>query len=477
MKNFNSNTHFLLILALAVLMTGFAAISTLRAQPGGIEQQQAQPTQVSLQDSLREAYSENKTLEDILHSIRSIDTARQNELIQWIITDRSVRSRVISALRKEGFFISPNSVAEMTVTQNPVYDDQGDLPLLRLVIQSVGLYGEPTLKRVLGPDLYSRIQSRQGYQYTLISTAPAQQNIQFVRLNASLFGGDIIFKSGFGFAMNVGDDWIGYPFWLPGTIGTYGLIRSGTTDFRLGLEWPLGQSGVAPFTISQGLQVRPRKLAGAMAFAAEVQQDLNMFPEESGKLHFGLEFRDAFTPNINSFPAYLGMTGPNGQYETYFQYPPPANGSLDPGPASSPNRPFIYYLALSTHGYVQYKMPDQVLRGAYIQLGGGMHSIQPVTVGSVQSDPQNLTQQDLVFWNRYNFFDPFVKLGYVHTGESGEDYGISVQYSNTLLTDGWFKLFDWLELEAKYSTVIGRDPYPWEWKDYVMVSPKLILNF
>ncbi len=259
MKNFNSNTHFLLILALAVLMTGFAAISTLRAQPGGIEQQQAQPTQVSLQDSLREAYSENKTLEDILHSIRSIDTARQNELIQWIITDRSVRSRVISALRKEGFFISPNSVAEMTVTQNPVYDDQGDLPLLRLVIQSVGLYGEPTLKRVLGPDLYSRIQSRQGYQYTLISTAPAQQNIQFVRLNASLFGGDIIFKSGFGFAMNVGDDWIGYPFWLPGTIGTYGLIRSGTTDFRLGLEWPLGQSGVAPFTISQGLQVRPRE--------------------------------------------------------------------------------------------------------------------------------------------------------------------------------------------------------------------------
>ena len=84
---------------------------------------------------------------------------------------------------------------------------------------------------------------------------------------------------------------------------------------------------------------------------------------------------------------------------------------------------------------------------------------------------------DLYFDSRLNYFDPFFKVGYVHTGESGDDYSISVQYSNELLTDAWVKLFSWLELEAKYSTVVGRDPYPWEWKDYVMVSPKLILNF
>lgn len=442
-------------------MTCLFTTGTLRAQE---QEQQAQPTQMNLTDSLRQARAENTALETILHSIRSIDTARQNELIQWIITDRSVRSRVISALRKEGFHISPNSVAEMTITQNPDPTDQGDYPLLRLVVESVGLYGAPTLQRVLGPSLYDRIESRQGYQYTLISTQPAQNNIQFVGINASLFGGDIIFKSGFGFGINVGDDWIGYPFWLPGTIGTYGLIRSGTTDFRLGIEWPLGQSGIAPFTLSQGLQIRPRKLAGAMAFSAEVKQDLNFLPEESGKLHFGIEFRDAFTPNINSFPNFAT----NGQYETL----PPLGGS---GPRYSKDT--LYYLGLSTHAYVQYKMPDQVLRGAYVQVGAGMHSIQPVSVGiPPYSDPKN-PNTDLFFYDKQNFFDPYAKLGYIHTGESGDDYGISVQYSNELLTDGWVKLFSWLELEAKYATVVGRDPYPWEWKDYVMVSPKLILNF
>ncbi len=451
-----------------LVLSALAITSPALAQQGN---QQPQPTQMNWQDSLRTARAEEQTLRAILSSIESIDTARQNELIQWIITDRTIRSRVISALRKGGYHISPNSVAELSVTQKPPTGPDNDMALLRVVIEQVGLYGEPNIRRILGTDLYERINSRQGYEYTLISTEPVQQKVQFVMMDASLFGGDIIFKSGFGFGINVGDDYIGYPFWLPGTIGTYGLIRRGTTDFRLGIEWPLGQSGVDPFTISQGLQIRERKLAGAMAFSAEIKQDLGLLAEQSGKLHFGLEFRNAFTPSFNSFPAYAGQE----QYRTYFGYPPPSDGSLDPGPANSPVRPFIYYLALSTHGYLSYRMPDQVLRGAYVQLGGGMHSIQPVSIGS---DPKNpTTNQDVFMWDRYNFFDPFVKLGYIHTGESGDEYGVSVQYSNTLLTDAWVKLFPWLQLEAKYSTIVGRDPYPWEWKDYVMVSPKLTLNF
>lgn len=447
---------------LAALAISVASAGLVRAQQGGTEQQ-AQPTQMNLNDSLREARAENAALTAILQSIQSIDTARQNELIQWIITDRTVRSRVISALRKDGFRLSPNSVAEMTVTQKPP-TPEGDMALLRIVIEGIGIYGQPTIERVLGPALYDEINSRSGYEYTLISTEPVQEKIQFVAMNASLFGGDIIFKSGFGFGINVGEDWIGYPFWLPGTIGTYGLIRNGTTDFRLGIEWPLGESGASPFVISQGLQIRERKLVGAMAFSAEVKQDLGLLPEQSGKLHFGLEFRDAFTPNISSFPSFA--SGPQFQTD---------QGGLGINSAKDS----LYYLALSAHAYVQYKMPNQMLHGAYIQVGAGMHSIQPVTVGVPNRALPNsgLPNTDLNFDDRQNFFDPFVKLGYVHTGESGDEYGISVQYCNTLLTDAWVNLFSWLQLEAKYSTVIGRDPEPWEWKDYVMVSPKIVLNF
>jgi len=457
MFSIKKNVGGVLLAAAAITLVSAGIV---RAQPGGSEQQ-AQSTQMNLTDSLREARAENAALTAILRSIQSIDTARQNELIQWIITDRTIRSRVISALRKDGFRISPNSVAEMTVTQKPPVQGD-DMALLRIVIEGVGLYGQPTIERVLGNSLYDEINSRNGYEYTLISTEPVQEKIQFVAMNASLFGGDIVFKSGFGFGINVGDDYIGYPFWLPGTIGTYGLIRRGTTDFRLGIEWPLGQSGAQPFVLSQGLQIRERKLAGAMAFSAEIDQDLGLLSEQSGKLHFGLEFRDAFTPNVSSFPS----NALNPEFRT---------GLGGNGIHSATDS--LYYLALSAHAYVSYRLPDQTLRGAYVQVGAGMHSIQPVTVGvPPYADPRN-PNTDLNFDDRKNFFDPFVKLGYIHTGQSGDEYGVSVQYCNTLLTDAWVKLFSWLELEAKYSTVIGRDPYPWEWKDYVMVSPKIILNF
>jgi hypothetical protein len=463
MKNF-----FGLLLAIVVITA--AAPGLVRVARAQSSEQQPQSPQLTAKDSFEIASAENKTLETILRSINSIDTARQNELIQWIITDKTVRSRVISALRKEGYRIAPNSVAEMTVTQKPPVNDN-DMQLLRVVIEQIGIYGEPNIRRVLGSALYDEINSRQGYEFTLISTEPEQEKIQFIGINASLYGGDIMFKSGFGFGVNLGDDYVGYPFWLPGTIGTYGIIHNGPTDLRVGIEWPLGQSSVTPFTISQGLQIRGSKLIGAMAFDAELKQDLAVMPEQSGKLGFGVEFRNAFTPNISSFPVDPSGNayGVNSPYRTGS-----ADNSISGGSIDS-----LYYLKLSTHAYVSYQFPNQSLRGAYVQLGGGLHIIQPVLIGvPPYADPKN-PNNDLNLANdsAFTFFDPFVKIGYIHTGTSGEDYGLSVQYSNTLLTDVWIKLFSWFEIEAKYSTIIGRDPHVWEYKDYVIVSPKLILNF
>jgi hypothetical protein len=457
MKNFLG--LLLVIVSIGVLSLG--SVHEVHAQQG---EQQPQSPQLTAKDSLEIASAENKTLETILRSIESIDTARQNELIQWIITDRTIRSRVLSALRKSGYKIAPNSVAEMTVTQKPPTGDNTDMTLLRIVVEQIGIYGEPNIRRILGSTLYDEINSRQNYEFTLISTAPEQEKIQFIKMNASLFGGDMIFKSGFGFAINVGDDYDGYPFWLPGTIGTYGIVNDGLTDFRIGVEWPLGESGETPFVVSQGLQIRQRLLVGAEAFDVGLKQDLGVLQTQSGKLGFGAEFRDAFTPSITSFPTLALQP----QYET----DGPTNRNGIHGAADS-----LYYLALSAHAYLSYSFPNQTLPGAYVQLGGGFHAIQPVTVGQPPYQDPTMPNTDLYFDTRQTYFDPFIKLGYVHSDASGELYSVSVQYSNTLLTDAWVRLFSWLEIEAKYATVIGRNPYPWEWKDYVMVSPKLIFNF
>src|ERR1051325_1749652 len=178
---------FLLGLTVALCV----ASTRLLAQQGGSPPNQPSTAQSSFrnaQDSVRDALAENEALTRILKSIRSIDTARQSDLIQWIITDRTIRSRVISALRKAGYQIAPNSVAEMTVMQKPpvtsdIIDDQGP-ELLRIVIEQAELYGDPNITRILGTSLKEQINSRNGYEYTLISTEPAQQKIQFVAMDA-----------------------------------------------------------------------------------------------------------------------------------------------------------------------------------------------------------------------------------------------------------------------------------------------------
>jgi hypothetical protein len=453
---------FLKTLGVAAALLLCVFTESASAQPG--QNPSGQNPQTNYADSLRLLRMESEALAKILSALESIDTARQNELIQWIITDRNIRSRVISALRKQGRNISPNSVAELTVTQKPPTSFDEERQLLRLVIESVGVYGEANIKRLLGENLYATITSR-NYEHTLVSTAPVQERVQFVAVDASLFGGSILFKSGFGFALTVGNDYLGYPFWLPGTLGTYGLLRRGTTDFMLGLEWPLKEAGVSEFAISGGFSVKNRKLMGTQAFGARIEQDLGLLEEQSGKLHFGAELFNAFTPNLSTFP----LLARQERYATEDRFGGNRNISIDS----------LYYIGLSTHGYVSYRLPESILRGAYVQVGGGTHRINAVTVGSPVRDSIGAfnSREELHQAKQYSYFDPFVKIGYVRSGDAGDEYGVSLQYCNTLLAEGFIKLFPWLQLEAKYSAVIGRDARKWEWKDYVMVSPRLTLNF
>ena len=70
-----------------------------------------------------------------------------------------------------------------------------------------------------------------------------------------------------------------------------------------------------------------------------------------------------------------------------------------------------------------------------------------------------------------------VKVGYMHGGNDGNDWGISLQYSNMLLADGFIQIFNWLDIQAKYAANIGNNTKKWEWADYIMISPVLRLNF
>ncbi len=462
----NRSIFFALCLVLAV------TASKVIAQPGS-QQQQSNTTQVNWQDELKYAQEENRALRNIMAAIQSIDTARQNELIQYIVTDRSVRNRVISALRKGGYNLTPNTEADLMVTQKPGSRDaltgnsqntyQDEVQLLRIVIDNVGIYGTPTIKRILGEDLYNKINNRNDIEYTMVSTPNVQTRIQYALINASLFGGDIIFKSGFGFGMTVGNDYVGLPFWQAGNVGIQGIIHKENTDVRLGLNFQLGEAGITPFSINGGLRIKERKLEGTQGFNALIIQNLNLIDKRTGVISVGGEFFQAFTPSITTLS--LRASTDSNYRTTYVS-----------GTWLGRKKDSLFYLDLSTHIWGTYEFVG-VLNGAYISLGAGTHRINAVTIGAKNVLPGQPGSMDVVIAKSFDQFDPLAKIGYRHGGSDGYDWGLSLQYCNQLMADGFLQIFSWLDLEAKYASVVGRDPKKWEWSDFFMISPVLHLNF
>jgi hypothetical protein len=452
--------------ALAVLLTVGAMV---KAQQGGTQTGQNSPQQIDWNTELRQAQEENRALRSIFAAIESIDTARQNELVQWIITDRSIRSRVISALRKAGKSISPNSNADLIVTQKPASRSaEGglnlDVELLRIVIESVGVYGTPTIKKVLGEDLYDKIKSRSDYEYSLITTEPAQSRIQYANIVGALWGGHIIFKSGFGVGVNIGNDYLGYPFWMPGNVGVTGIIHKEMTHVELGMNFQLGEAGLTPFVVSGGFRIKERMLEGTQGFHGLLHQALDVIdnPKKSGRLGVGGEVYSSFDPNLKTF----SIRANDPQYRSDY-----ISGSY-----FGRRRDSLFYIGFSGHGWLTYHF-GEMLKGLYIQAGAGKHTIKAATVGVKGSTTKDDTYDDIITAKTYSYFDPLVKVGYVHSDNAGDDWGVSLQYCNTMMAEGFVRVFTWLDLQAKYSFITGRDPRKWEWSDFVIVSPVLKLNF
>ena len=454
-------------IGLLSLCTLFCAASAVKAQQQG--NTTPPPTQqINWGDELKQAKEENAALRNILAAVESIDTARQSELVQWIVTDRSIRSRVISALRKAGRNISPSTSSELIITQKPAtMGTEGvntDVDLLRIVIESAGIYGAPTIKKILGEDLYNKINKREGYEHTLITTESAQTRIQYARITAALWGGSIIFKSGFGFGAELGSDRLGYPFWLPGNVSINGFIHKEFTDARLGLNFQLGEAGITPFNIAGGFRIKERKLEGTGAFNAEIHQALDVLPDpkQSGRLSVGGDVYNSFDPNIRTF----SQRAFGKEFRTdYVQTSP-----------TEPKRDSLFYIGFAGHGFVGYSFGES-LKGLYVQGGLGTHTIRAATIGETLAKTTVDNHDDVKIVKTYSYFDPLLKIGYAYNNGNGDEWGISMQYSNTMLAEGFVRVLSFLDIHAKYSVVIGRDARKWEWSDFVIISPVLKFNF
>ena len=264
--------------------------------------------------------------------------------------------------------------------------------------------------------------------------------------------------------MNIGNDYLGYPFWMPGNVEVLGIIHKELTDVRIGLNFGLADAGLSPFVLSGGLKIKERKLEGTQGFQAEVNQIIDVLGNDksSGKLSLGGEFFQSFTPSISTFSGRALDTSGLNKYRTNYPLVGPAG-----------HKDSLFYLGLSGHLWLNYGFGG-ALRGAYFEFGGGTHRVNAVTIGA---KGQPGTNTDLVDAGNFSQFDPLVKIGFNHIAEGGYDYGMSLQYCNELLADGFVRIFTWLNLEVKYAAVVFRSPQKWEQTDFFIITPVLKLNF
>ena len=110
---------------------------------------------------------------------------------------------------------------------------------------------------------------------------------------------------------------------------------------------------------------------------------------------------------------------------------------------------------------------DGDLNGLSLSLGGGAHSID---YSKFVPGGTNVSAQASII-NQTTFGDVYGKIAYDYKGS--DHWGLSVQYSNLLLSSVYFDILDGFGLEAKYALVLDNRNSPWEYKSFFIISPRI----
>jgi hypothetical protein len=108
---------------------------------------------------------------------------------------------------------------------------------------------------------------------------------------------------------------------------------------------------------------------------------------------------------------------------------------------------------------------ESALEGLSIAIGGGGHRIDHIV---------RVSPTEIKTIGNAIIGDPFVRLGYEHLGST--DWGLSAQYSNMMLLDGYFEIFSGFALQAKYALRLNHRNEPYEYDSYFVLSPRIKIS-
>ena len=373
---------------------------------------------------LQKKRGERASLQRILNAMNVVDSIYIVHYPTWVIRDEDIRQRTYKMFRNRLKF--PSRDSDLVVVTTPERDD-----IVRMTMGSVSM-GREEVRMYMGDNLRITILEKD-YLRTELEPEIGRRHKRVVEDQASnilfegsLFGARLLFPSGWGAMVKIGNDDLGFPFWSSGSMEMFLTLDR----LAIGATLPIN-SGLTGADVIGPISVQSRKLNGAPGFALQYSQPI-------GAGVFNIHFQSS---NLNGTDSSSRFTDPS----------------------------HFYYVRSMIQGYFQQRVA--VVNNEHfftVGLGMGYHQIG---LGAVDSNYTLSTTDKL------NYISPLLRIQYERNGS--KTYGVGIQvYASNMTVNAWLEFIkDFIYADIKYSTPVIRGAKPWENPYFVMFSPRIKLAF
>lgn len=376
-----------------------------------------------LQNTIARRTADRDQLRRMLAALNVIDSVYKPLYPAWLVLDDDLKERINRSFRQRHPDVSRDT--DVVVIASPQRAQ-----ILGLSVGSVqlGRLETPqTISDSLDKELLHGNYQRKDVD---LRVEPPRTNAlnsepHYASLEASAFGLRLMFSRGLGLDAAIGREEMGYHFWASGDFRVRAIIYG----LKLGvlLPFPYGYKTLQP---SDPLAIKPSLLIGSTGFSGEYEHPLG-----ENKAGIRLSVGDLYLGTVlKKVPSGLSAYSLHSTGQIYYGH------------------------------HLRWGNDSFTLTG-----GIGYHQ---VTRNMVDSSRGRIDVTD-----RNEFASPLLRVDYARLGE--RLYGASAQYySSVLFLSGWVEIIrNFLFVDVKYYTPIGREPQPWEQKYFFMISPRLQITY
>lgn len=409
---------------------GIVAILSLFFQSPLAGQEQSLP-------DLRRQYGQEQTnlqaLRRIVRSLDDIDTSFASYFPVWSVLDRTMKLKVYEAFRNRN--LPFDEIDDVLIVASPDTQEIFDIRI------GESRYGRLFSKVVLDRNLKQELLRPRSYPFAeqiplgyhsgkeTRKGLPQPVAPDWISLNISLFGGSLHFGNSWSIVGKLGDDVLGYPFWSSGQAWLMVKYKS----IAIGARLPV-HGGLEDFSL--GLSTRLLNGSAGLGAEFEIEWDASRIP------------LDNFT--YGGFGGSLAIGKLNDRRVALF--------------TSDLDNLYSISTLMEAHYMFDYQF-DRARQMLNVHLGFIHHTVTH----------RKLNEVGLVKGGEPQSFDhPYLTVQYKH--QHIDWFKLSTRFSRLLMFSAWAEIVpSFLFVEVKYSTVLFRDPKPWENHSYLYGT--LGLNF